>query len=88
MDMHKAGPAPVDFEGSSMYSSTTPAWRSMIVPLVLVLCVCVGCGDAQVPANRGFRRAALSEAWDGRERGDTCKSNEQRVLYYIVANRN
>lgn len=64
MDMHKASPAPVDFEGSSMYSSTTPAWRSMIVPLVL--CVCVGCGDAQVPANRGFRRAALSEVWDDR----------------------
>ncbi|KAL6832870.1 hypothetical protein V8C40DRAFT_236207, partial [Trichoderma camerunense] len=68
MDMHKASPAPVDFEGSSMYSSTTPAWRSMIVPLVL--CVCVGCGDAQVPANRGFRRAALSEVWDGRQKRD------------------
>lgn len=40
MDVHKAGPAPVDFEGSSMYSSTTPAWRSMIVPMVLELCVC------------------------------------------------
>ncbi len=87
MDMHKAGPAPVDLEGSSMYSSTTPAWRSMIVPLVL--CVCVW--DVVMPKCRPIEGLAAQPCRkhgmaDKREMLNS-QNNEQRVLYYIVANR-